>query len=192
MHSIHACAVTVALGKALRPSLLASAEQCWRIDRDEVSSVSVRLRRSLMGAPQESAWHMDQCLLLFSTALIFSFDTHVGLSEMQEYDCTNATRLQAEMYCRFTQATLSECPAPTLAWLLRNGHRPAGACTSHHRASFLTAQALGAGLFARGDAQSRKLRRLIVDLQAPTMGNEERTDLAVAQLNTEQRSAVSR
>ncbi len=61
-----------------------------------------------------------------------------------------------------------------------------------HKSKLLTAQALGAGLFARGDAQSRKLRRLIVDLQAPMMGNEKRTDLAAAQLNREQRSAVNR
>lgn len=114
VHSIHACAVTVALGKALRPSLLASAEQCWRIDRDEVSSVSVRLRRSLMGAPQESAWHMNQCLLLSSTALMSSSETHVGLSEMQEHDCTHATRLQAEVCSRFTQATLVRIPSSNI------------------------------------------------------------------------------
>ena len=55
IHSVAADAVTVALGKALRTSLLTSTRRgpcgCWRIDRDEVASISVRLRRSVMGAP---------------------------------------------------------------------------------------------------------------------------------------------
>ena len=55
IHSVAADAVTVVLGKALRASLLTDARRGpsgrWRIDRDEVASISVRLRRSVMGAP---------------------------------------------------------------------------------------------------------------------------------------------
>jgi len=54
VHGFADGAVALALGKALRPGLLAAAaeggQHCWRIDRDEASSIFVRLRRSLMGA----------------------------------------------------------------------------------------------------------------------------------------------
>ena len=67
MHSVAADAVTVALGKPLRPSLLADVRRgpcaCWRIDRDEVASISVRLRRSVMGALDPAA-----CALLCAGA----------------------------------------------------------------------------------------------------------------------------
>ncbi|KAK9846251.1 hypothetical protein WJX81_000082 [Elliptochloris bilobata] len=100
MHSIFADAVTVALGKALRPNLLSDVPPgtgpCWRIDRDEVSSISVRLRRSLMG------------------------------------------------------------------------------------------------LFARGDAQARKLRRLVVDLQAPATVGAQQHGVDAPELNPEQLRAVDR
>ena len=54
VHGFADGAVALALGKALRPGLLAAAAEggrrCWRVDRDEASSIFVRLRRSLMGA----------------------------------------------------------------------------------------------------------------------------------------------
>ncbi len=49
-----------------------------------------------------------------------------------------------------------------------------------------------AGLFARGDAQARKLRRLVVDLQAPATPLAAPAPAGGGDLNAEQQAAVDR
>lgn len=138
IHSVAADAVAVALGKALRSSLLTDARRgpsgCWRIDRDEVASISVRLRRSVMGAP-----NFAECVLLCADAVLHAVVPMTPLLS----------------------------PIRTRVW----GRT---------------------GLFVRGDPQARKLRRLVVDLQSPTVGCTLRSGADAPELNAEQLLAVNR
>jgi len=180
VHGFADGAVALALGKALRPGLLAAAAEggrhCWRIDRDEASSIFVRLRRSLMGAHARAPLRVGPGR---ATRTLLQAASHAAILEAGR-----------ALRARHPWRTLARLSVQGLSALQqRRTLRHKGTC----RGGVQTPRARAtAGLFARGDAQARKLRRLVVDLQAPATPLAAPAPAGGGDLNAEQQTAVDR